>query len=129
MAQNTDAIQSQTGKSECEALLGNFNTKIWCSNDHVPTNEWAAKTIGQSWVFGSNTNVSLGGEGGASGGASEQLRYRVEPSAFVGLRKGGAENNCQVEAVVFRSGRPFHASDANHLRVLFPQNIGESTNA
>ena len=63
------------------------------------------------------------GRGGASGGVSEQLRYRVEPSEFVGLRKGGVENDCQVEAIAFRSGRPFRASGANHLRVFFSQNI------
>ena len=83
MSQNLDALQTQVGKSETEALLGNLNYKVWCSNAHVSTNEWAAKTIGQSWVLGSNTNVSLGGEGSASGGTSEQLRY---PRRNLGFR-------------------------------------------
>src|ERR1035438_4997174 len=44
MTQNLDSLQSQIGKMETEALLGNFNTKIFCANDHVASNEWAAKT-------------------------------------------------------------------------------------
>ncbi len=135
LTQNLDSLQSQIGKADSEALLGNCNLKIWCCNDHVSTNEWAAKTIGQLWGLTGNTNVSLGasgtGGGGASGGASEQLRYQVEPTAFVSLRKGGVENKCQVEAIAFRSGRPFRASNssANHLRVFFQQNLGAPTHA
>jgi type IV secretory pathway TraG/TraD family ATPase VirD4 len=124
MTQNLDSLQSQMGKMETEALLGNFNTKIFCSNDHVATNEWCAKTIGEAWVLGSNTNVSLGGEGSASGGVSEQRRFLVEPSEFVKLCKGGRDGEFLVEAIIFRSGRTFQATDTNHLRVFFPQKIG-----
>jgi type IV secretory pathway TraG/TraD family ATPase VirD4 len=135
LTQNLDALQAQIGKADSEALLGNCNLKIWCSNDHVPTNEWSAKTVGQLWGVTGNTNVSLGAGGaagaggGASGGVSEQLRYQIEPSEFVRLRKGGVENDCQVEAIAFRSGRPFRASRANFMRVFFPQNIGAPVRA
>jgi type IV secretory pathway TraG/TraD family ATPase VirD4 len=123
MTQNLDSLQSQVGKPETEALLGNFNLKIMCSTDHTPTAEWAAKKIGESWVLGSNASVSLGGEGNASGGVSEQRRYIVEPSEFVRLRKGGEENNFFVDGIAFRSGRPFEAAGTNHMRVRFPQKI------
>ena len=69
LTQNLDALQAQIGKADSEALLGNCNLKIWCSNDHVSTTEWAAKTIGQLWGLSGSTNVSLGNQGGG-GGAS-----------------------------------------------------------
>jgi type IV secretory pathway TraG/TraD family ATPase VirD4 len=121
MTQNLDSLHAQLGNSHTEGLLGNFNLKLLFSNDHVPTNEWAAKKIGESWVLGSNASVSLTGEGNASGGVSESRRYTVEPSEFVQLRKGGEENNFLVDGIAFRSGRPFEASGANYIRVRFPQ--------
>jgi type IV secretory pathway TraG/TraD family ATPase VirD4 len=123
MTQNLDGLQSAIGKSETEALLGNFNTKVFCCNAHVATNEFAAKTIGQHWGLSGSVNMSLGGQGGMSGGSNEQLKYRVEPAEFIGLKSGGEENNCLVEAIIFRSGRPFRATNSNHLRAVFSQNI------
>ena len=128
LTQNLDALQAQIGKADTEALLGNCNLKLWCCNDNWATNLAASKTVGQLWTLSGNTNVSLGAggpaAGGASGGVSEQLRYRVEPSEFVSLRKGGVENDCQVECIAFRSGRKFNASGENHIRVVFNQNLG-----
>jgi type IV secretory pathway TraG/TraD family ATPase VirD4 len=124
LTQNLDSLQSQIGKPETEALLGNFNLKVMCSTDHTPTAEWAAKKIGESWVFGSNSSVSLGGEGGASGGVSEQKRWIVPPEEFVkGLRKGGEENSYLVDAIALRSGMPFLATNNSYIRVRFPQKI------
>ena len=123
MTQNLDSLRAQLGESQTEGLLGNLNLKLFFSNDHTPTNEWAAKRIGEVWALGSNTSISLGGGGSASGGVSEQKRYIVEPSEFVRLRKGGYENNFFVDGIAFRSGRPFEASKMNHLRVRFPQKI------
>ena len=120
LTQNLDSLQSQIGKADTEALLGNFNLKVMCSTDHMPTAEWAAKKIGESWVLGSNASVSLTNEGSASGGVSEQRRFVIEPSEFVRLSKGGEENNFFVDGIAFRSGRPFQATGMNHIRVRFP---------
>jgi hypothetical protein len=126
MTQNLDSLQSQLGKSETQGLLASLNTKLFLSNDHVPTNEWAAKMIGQYWALGTNTNVSLADGGNASGGVSEQLRYVVDPSEFMKLKKGGVENNGLVEGILFRAGRPFRASNANYLRLVFPQALNRT---
>ena len=124
ITQNLDSFNASLGPVQTEGLLGNLNLKLAFSNDHFPTNEWMAKKIGESWVFSSNSSVSLGGEGGASGGVSEQKRWIVPPEEFVSkLRKGGEENDFLVDCVAFRSGRPFAATGTNHIRVRFPQKI------
>lgn len=41
-------------------LLGNFGTKIWCSNSCADTNEWAAKTIGKTVQRRASFNASEG---------------------------------------------------------------------
>jgi type IV secretory pathway TraG/TraD family ATPase VirD4 len=122
MTQNLDSLHAQLGgHSQTEGLLGNLNLKLWHSNDHVPTNEWAAKRIGEIWTLSSNASFSTGGEGSASGGVSDQKRFLVEMSEFVKLRKGGEENGFMVDGIAFRSGRPFEATGTNHIRVRFPQ--------
>ncbi|OWK46480.1 type IV secretory system conjugative DNA transfer family protein [Fimbriiglobus ruber] len=128
LTQNIDSIISRfpahTGRAEAEALFGNYNLKVFSAQDHVGTNEWASKSIGQVWQYVTNTNASLGAENGSlSAGSSQQLKYLVDPIEFVRLRKGGESNNCMVDSIVFRSGKPFVASGVNHLHVSLPQNL------
>lgn len=47
---------------------------------------------------GQNAGVSRG----------DQRRYYVEPATFTTLRRGGAQNNYQVEAIVYLGGTLFH---------------------
>ncbi|HEX4609545.1 MAG TPA: TraM recognition domain-containing protein [Urbifossiella sp.] len=126
MTQNLDSLISRfpaaTGKAEAQALLGNFNLKVFCANDHVGTNEWAAKLIGEEWVTRQNVSASLGAEGQLSAGTTEQRRFLVDPLTFSRLLKGGRENKGRVQALCFRSGRPF-ADGRNHAVVNFNQNL------
>jgi type IV secretory pathway TraG/TraD family ATPase VirD4 len=126
MTQNFPSLVSRfpgpMGKSEAQALLGNFGTKIFCSNDDHDTNELASKMIGEVWTKQSNVTAGLGEDGNMSAATSDQRRRRVEPVAFVQLKKGGMESGKVVEAYCFRSGRPFKASGMNHVKVAFSQN-------
>ncbi len=123
MTQDIHALEAQIGKPDTESLLSNFNLKIMCATDSMPTAEWASKKIGEHYALGINTSVSKGGEGNVSGGMSEQKRWVVPPDEFVRLRKGGEENDYFVEAIALRSGRPFVATNSNHIRLRFPQKI------
>ena len=126
LCQNVDSIRSRlpgvTGEAEAEGLFGNFNLKVFCANDHVRTNEWAAKMIGEEWQTRSNINTTFGDKGSVGAGTSDSRRFRFEPHRFTSLRRGGSEGAGVVEAVVFRSGRPF-STGSNHLLVGFPQNL------
>ena len=127
LTQNIDSIRERfpaaSAKTAADALLGNFHTKLFCSNDHVGTNEWAAKLIGEEWQTRSNVSTSLGSEGSMSAGTVESRRFLVDPIEFARLAKGGPENDGRVEAILYRSGRPFAATGTNHLRVAFPQDM------
>ncbi|HEX4614235.1 MAG TPA: TraM recognition domain-containing protein [Urbifossiella sp.] len=123
--QNLDSIRSrfpsQTGAAEAQALISNLGTKILCANDHAATNKWAADTLGEVWLTRTNSSASLTGEGNLSAGTgtNESRRYKVEPSEFLRLRKGGPDR--LVDTILFRSGLPFLATGTNHLRVAFEQ--------
>jgi type IV secretory pathway TraG/TraD family ATPase VirD4 len=130
LTQNRDSLRSRfkgsSGDAEAEALLGNFNLKCFTCNDHTPTNEWAARMIGEEWQTWATVNTSLGNDNNLSAGTNEQRRFLVEPLAFMRLRKGGPENHGIVETIMFRSGRPFAASAGNHLTVHFRQDGTET---
>lgn len=126
LTQNVDSIVSrfpgQTGKAEALALLGNFNLKIFCSQDHVETNEIAAKMCGEEWVTRQNVSAGLGMGGTMTAGTAEQRRFLVDPITFMRLLKGGPDNHGRVQALCFRSGRPF-SNNLNHVLVNFHQNL------
>jgi hypothetical protein len=126
MTQNIDSLVSRfptlTGKAEAQSLLGNFNLKIFCAQDHAGTNEFASKMIGEEWMTRQNISTSLGSSGSMSAGTTEQRRFLVDPIVFTRLLKGGPENHSRVQALCFRSGRPF-ANGRNHVVVNFNQNL------
>ncbi len=109
-----------TGRSEAQALLGNYVTKVFCSNDDSETNELASKMIGEVWTKQSNVSAALGEDGSVSAATSDQRRKLVEPIRFVQLGKGGGTDR-RVEAYLFRAGKPFQASGMNHVKVAFSQ--------
>lgn len=111
------------GHAAALSLLGNFQTKIWHANGDYVTNQYAADTIGQHYALLENTNVSSGAQGEASGsfGQSESLQYKVLPADFARLRKGGPENNLEVDGIVFQGGRVWNVSGDTHLWVTFKQ--------
>lgn len=188
-------LPARDARAATDALLGNFQTKIFHQNTDPTTNQYAAELIGkgvvrrysgnwsdnyghsngQSWSSNSSTQYgesggkswgrssSSGGShgkggssfsyssgstsgghegwsgsrsagdgysytegsnyGGSSGGGwSETFDYIVEPRAFAKfLRKGGADNDGLVDAVIVQGGRRFNTSGAHWLPCTFKQ--------
>jgi hypothetical protein len=102
-----------------DSLLGNLQCKIFCQNSGE-TNEWASKLLGERWLHITNTNVGQShndmvqqqqqNAGNHTSGVTrtEQRRFFVEPARFTTLKRGGALNNFQVEAIVYNGGNLFH---------------------
>lgn len=125
---NYHARLGQDAKSQVDALLGLFQTKIFHANGDYATNQYAADLIGQKWTTTGSWSVQSGSGSrddashtSSSYGQSESVQYKVLPTQFAALRKGGPANENQVEAVVFQGGRMWRASDDTYICVVFPQ--------
>jgi hypothetical protein len=101
-----------------DSLLGNLQAKFFCQNSGE-TNEWAAKLLGERWVKVNSTNVGQSRNDGIvptqpqgnfnSGlSRSEQRRYFVEPATFTTLKRGGSQNDFQVECICYNGGQVFY---------------------
>lgn len=119
---NYYAVLGSQAQSEANALLGNFQTKIFHANTDQPTNQYASDTIAQEWTttYSFNTSMTDSQESRSSGG-SQSVQYKVLPAEFTTLRKGGPLNDLLVEAIVFQGGRVWEASKDTYLRTLFKQ--------
>ena len=119
---NYYAVLGNKSRDEANALLGNFQTKLFHANNDPITNQWAAESIGytqsyrKSWSAGSNEFGSY-----FSIGAMEQRAYKVEPAVFSTLRKGGQSNDWQAEAVLFQGGRQWQANGDSWLKASIVQ--------
>lgn len=119
---NYYSVLGEAAHDEAHALLGNFNTKIFHAGSDHPTNQYAADIIGQGWMTVYNFGANLTDDGQShSGGGSQAVNYKVLPSAFTTLRKGGEPNNREVEAIVFQGGRVWNQSKETYLKVVFKQ--------
>ncbi len=122
-------------KAEATGLLANLCTRIFCANSDSETNEWASTMIGRTLQFFGNGSsghdnedwleIAFGcgrnGAGHTSAGYSESYEFALQPSAFVPLRTGGPRNSYQVDSIVFRGGRTFHATGKTWMPVTFTQ--------
>lgn len=107
---------------EANALLGNFQTKIFHANGDHATNQYAADMIGQDWMIAHNYGVSQGDQGPSrTGGGSDVVNYKVLPHRFTRLKKGGSANDLQVEGIIFQGGRIWNASEDTFLTRVFHQ--------
>lgn len=120
------------GRSLCDALFANLNTKIFHANSDPVTNEWASQIIGRSVQMQANSSVSakqdwveslLGicRDEQTSYGLSEHLTAEIEPKEFTTLATGGPTNNWYVEAIVVQSGRVFPDTGTIWRPVAFRQ--------
>ncbi len=125
LTQTLDSLRARfpgpSGDAEVQSLISNLANKIMCANDHAATNKFASDAIGQTWITQMNSSASISNEGNmtAGGGTSASRRYRLEPSEFLKLRRGGPDG--VVDAIMFRAGTPFRATNTNHLRLAFRQ--------
>lgn len=132
-----------------DALLGNLATTIMHAQPDAKTCAWMAERIGKAVTWrrnaGESENSSTGaststnsssaggktshssgggttiGEGrGSSWGASEVVDYRLQPSHFTTLKKGGGADRVS-EAVIFEAGRVFAYTRSTWTPALFRQ--------
>jgi hypothetical protein len=109
-------------KAGIDSLFANLNTKVFHANGDPETNEWAARLIGRSRQYMTNSNSSreagdmaaalaglsgLGGPGNLSAGLTECFEYQLQPQEFTRLRMGGPDNGGIVDGIVFQNGRQF----------------------
>jgi type IV secretory pathway TraG/TraD family ATPase VirD4 len=123
LTQNRESLRRVLGSDDAvDSLLGNLSLKIWCNNSSPDTNEWAAKILGEHFVQVVGTSANTPGDSGASAGVNrnEQRRYFVEPSTFTTLKRGGAQNNFEVEAIVYNGGHRFKHQTRQGRETLLP---------
>ncbi len=58
-----------------------------------------------------------------SASVSEHVDFQVQNSDLASLRMGGARNGYCVDAIIYRTGRPFEASKRNWMKMTFAQNV------
>ncbi|GJM16879.1 MAG: hypothetical protein DHS20C13_22060 [Thermodesulfobacteriota bacterium] len=109
------AIGGKNPEARVNSLLGNLSTKIFHNNNDYVTNEWASKLIGKTWKNIESMNIGQT----QSFGLSKQYHWEVEPSEFSRLRKGGENNDFEVDAVIVMSDEV--ASEKNYLFRTFKQ--------
>lgn len=120
---NYHAVMGGNAKANADALLGNFQTKIFHANADAETNRYASELIGKHWTTRGNIGTSSGKPGDAtfSAGASESLEYKIEPSTFTTLAKGGPTFGYLVQGMIFQGGRQWTATNDTYREVKFRQ--------
>ncbi|MAS94887.1 MAG: hypothetical protein CMO55_16955 [Verrucomicrobiales bacterium] len=118
-------MPGEKGKAETDALLANLQTKIFHASSDTVTNVWAAELLGKEYqqITSRSTQSGTQGEGktrnwgswfwlgagtdysySSTANTSEELRYRVMPSAFTQLKRGGKLSKLLVEAIICCTG-------------------------
>jgi hypothetical protein len=116
------AVGGQNGRDQMESLLGNTGTKVFHTNGHHPTNEWASKMIAPKIRLRMNFHGNIIEKTGGAGG-SEQIEPKVLESVFTELKKGGPVNGFVSESLVFRTGETFPITRDTYAFVNFRQLI------
>lgn len=119
----TQSVPSYTrtlGEPATNALLGNFQTKIFHANGDGETNAWAERLLGQEIKFRVNESrtESPHSPDSHTKGTNESREPRVDSGEFTMLKKGG---DGIVEGIAFQAGRVWRASGKNYLKVRFSQ--------
>lgn len=127
LTQNIGAYYSHIGQHDTHSLMGNLQTKMFHANGDPMTNNWAADLFSKSWQSRNTASASTSeGESGRQRisknySASDSLDFEVLPKEFTSLAKGGPDHEFRVEAIAFQGGRTWHATQKNHIKVVFNQ--------
>ena len=113
------AMNGQNVQARTKSLLGNLTTKIFCANDDVDTNEFAAKIIGKQFTNIEGYSAKAGNRNGTTS-IRKEYHFQVPPEQFTQLRTGRKRNNFKVETYVFQTGRRW-SNGKNHQLVTFDQ--------
>ena len=124
---NYYAVLGADSHAQVDALLGNFQTKIFHANSDHKTNEWAADTIEKEWQFILSTGgvTSDSDQGSRNANLNPQLHHKVLPGEFTTLRKGSPTNNFEVDAYLFQGGRVWHETGDTYIGVTFKQEVSK----
>lgn len=115
---NYEAVFYQgNSKAKVNSFLGNLQTKIFHANSDVTTNEYASSLISKSYKTYTSSNS---GNQGQSYSTSRVLEHQIIPKEFAELKNGGPENQNQVEAILYQTGRVWH-SENNFSKQTFSQ--------
>jgi hypothetical protein len=117
------------GKAVTDSFLGNMGTKIFHANSDRETNQFAADLVGKRLQplrnFGAGSSLSLGCQQSVGSslnrGRSESMDYEIQPMEFSTLRKGGPENACAADALVFQNGRVWAGTGRTWQKLSFRQ--------
>lgn len=113
------AMGNESPEARTKSLLGNLSTKIYHANSDFETNEYASKTIGES--FRQMTSLQKQSSNPASPTFSEQLFPQVLTGEFTTLQKGGnPANGYKTEAIITQTGHTW-SNKLNYLKVKFDQ--------
>ncbi len=150
LTQSLPTYFAQLGKDKSDAVdgfVGKFNTKVFHLNSCPRTNSYASDLIGKGLKLHkttsrtissgmqtnrgatqSSTNQGFNQSEGSNdtSGATEQLRYLLEPNFFsTSLKTGAPLNKFLVDAVWFKAGANFQVpmpdTNSNVLLVTFTQ--------
>ena len=122
-------LKGPSGRSQADALLANFTTKVFHALGDVETATWASELIGkslQTFIGGSMSPpkdlwAEVMGYGEYQGSFNEHFEAIVQPNAFLnGLRTGGSGNGLLCDAIVIKSGETF-STGSNWMRTAFSQ--------
>jgi len=125
-----------TARVKVDAILGNLCTKIFHANGDLATNKYASETIGTGYTTLHGRSVAEPYFPGLNPFMDMAYKFFkkpavthtestvreaiVQPHEFVNLMTGGMHNDCIVEGIATRVGRPF-ANGKNHTRIAFKQ--------
>ncbi len=124
ITQNISSYYANMGglkyEHKVKAFLNTLNTKIFHRNSGE-TNEYASALFGDAWVKDHSASTTMAGQFSNTRNTSYKLERMVRPEEFIGLKSGGPQNNCLVEAYIHRQGKAF--PDGLHFRkIIIKQN-------
>ncbi|CAN5819182.1 hypothetical protein BH10BAC2_BH10BAC2_27030 [soil metagenome] len=128
LTQNISNYYAQIGgkeaSSKVDSLLGNLSTMIFHANSDAKTNEYASTLIGSALQnFGSvneTQDAHLNYSTSRSKTLTSQFGVQVQPRLLTTLKSGGEQNDYEVEAIMFVSGREW-SDGRNFNEVMFDQ--------
>ncbi len=116
---------SYEGKPKVDSLMGNLSTKIFHANSDAETNKYASTLIGDAiaYLAGKSSSKSFFKlDFSSSENISERYQPQIQPREFTMLKSGGANNDFQVEAVIFVTGKTW-STKTNFLKTAFKQSF------
>lgn len=116
------AIGGTLSKSATDSLVGNLQTKVFHALGDPATVEWAERLYGKTVRAMASRSQNLSTRDDSLGrGSSSTLIPVVEARHFASLRTGGPANNREVDAWLYKAGKPWIQSVATAEALGYPE--------